>query len=129
MLSQVTDRQLGAKHQLPVPPLHTDTCFISQSVRSGLLAIWVYTPTLHVICRYGRTSNIRYQCVSADHADIVKGTDCHAPDAGGRDGAAILVVLSGYLISQLQSVLNISSDLPLRSGDHITDALISLHSL
>jgi len=46
-------------------------------------------------------------------------------------GNVVLAGLPAYLIHQLQSVLNAAAHLiyHLRSGDHITDALISLHWL
>ena len=46
-------------------------------------------------------------------------------------GNAVLVGLPVYLVRRLQSVLNVAARLiyHMRSADHITDALISLHWL
>ena len=71
-------------------------------------------------------------------SDSPFGAVCYTSDAGGRAGTqptghinGVLVGLPAYLMRQLQSVLNAAARLiyGLRTRDHITDALISLHWL
>jgi len=72
----------------------------------------------HCFSRYALIDGVRLSIVSL----VISRLDC---------GNAVLIGLPVYLVCRLQSVLNAAARLiyHMRSADHITDALISLHWL
>jgi len=125
------------QHQLPTTPLLIDGCSVTPVSTIRDLGIYIdsdlsmRSQVKHTVSRcFASLRGLRQirRCVPPATLQMMVVALVHSRLVYGN---GVLVGLPAYLMRQLQSVLNAAARLifRLKSSDHITDALISLHWL